>query len=120
MKGARAARRLQHTDSIFFHILSWVVPFAGRTKVHTNVEMEIALKAGARVIGVNNRNLHTFDLDLTTTERVSQIAEDLGVPWIDTGGEGEKERIVLSALSGITGPADVQRWVSCAYAPYIF
>lgn len=75
--------------------------------------MEIALRAGSRVIGVNNRNLHTFELDLTTTERVARVAARLGVPWTagsdDGGNGGERERVVLSALSGITGPADVGR-----------
>jgi hypothetical protein len=48
-------------------------------EVHTDQEMEIALDAGARVIGVNNRNLHTFELDLGTTERVAQVAQKRGI-----------------------------------------
>lgn len=48
-------------------------------EVHTDQEMEIALDAGARVIGVNNRNLHTFELDLATTERVAQVARKRGI-----------------------------------------
>lgn len=43
--------------------------------------MRIALNAGARVVGVNNRNLHTFELDLETTERVALVAADMSVPW---------------------------------------
>ena len=35
-------------------------------------EMRVALDAGARVIGVNNRNLHTFKLDLETTARIAR------------------------------------------------
>jgi len=37
-------------------------------EVHDEAEVERALAAGATVIGVNNRDLHTFDLDLATTE----------------------------------------------------
>lgn len=90
-----------------------IVPrFPFRTKkfkVHTDEEMSIALEAGARVIGVNNRNLHTFELDLDTTERVSRVALKHDVPW-QAGMDGQgKDRIVLSALSGITGPNDVKR-----------
>jgi anthranilate synthase / indole-3-glycerol phosphate synthase / phosphoribosylanthranilate isomerase len=48
-------------------------------EVHTDQEMEIALDVGARVIGVNNRNLHTFELDLGTTERVAQVAHKRGI-----------------------------------------
>lgn len=71
--------------------------------------MRIALSAGARVVGVNNRNLHTFELDLKTTERVARVAIEMGVPWQLPSSGYEKERIILSALSGITGPEDVQR-----------
>jgi hypothetical protein len=50
-------------------------------EVNTLDEMDIALDAGARVIGVNNRNLHTFKLDLGTTERVMESAKRRGVRW---------------------------------------
>jgi anthranilate synthase/indole-3-glycerol phosphate synthase/phosphoribosylanthranilate isomerase len=42
------------------------------------LEMEIALACGAKVIGINNRNLHTFQLDLTTTMRAVEVAKQLG------------------------------------------
>jgi indole-3-glycerol phosphate synthase len=42
-------------------------------EVHTSVEMHRALNAGARIIGVNNRDLQTFQVSLETSERI--IAE---------------------------------------------
>ncbi len=36
-------------------------------EVHTRAELERALNAGAAVIGINNRDLHTFTVDLRTT-----------------------------------------------------
>ncbi len=42
-------------------------------EVHTSIEMRRALNAGARIIGVNNRNLQTFQVSLETSERL--IAE---------------------------------------------
>ncbi len=42
-------------------------------EVHDEQEVEAALEAGARVIGVNNRNLHTFTEDLATTERLAPL-----------------------------------------------
>jgi indole-3-glycerol phosphate synthase len=39
-------------------------------EVHDEGEVERALAAGAQVIGVNNRDLRTFDVDLATTERL--------------------------------------------------
>ncbi|KAK0317479.1 anthranilate synthase / indole-3-glycerol phosphate synthase [Friedmanniomyces endolithicus] len=56
-------------------------------------EMEVAVKLGAMVIGVNNRNLTTFDVDMETTTRLMKM-----VPQ-DT---------ILCALSGISGPQDVK------------
>jgi indole-3-glycerol phosphate synthase len=42
-------------------------------EVHDAVEVEAALAAGARVIGVNNRDLRTFVEDLGTTERLARL-----------------------------------------------
>ncbi|HJM75230.1 MAG TPA: indole-3-glycerol phosphate synthase TrpC [Dehalococcoidia bacterium] len=43
-------------------------------EVHDEAEMEAAAAAGARVIGINNRNLHDFSEDLATTERLAPLA----------------------------------------------
>lgn len=56
-------------------------------------EMRIAVNMGSKVIGVNNRNLVNFEVDLETTSRLMEL-----VP---------KETIVC-ALSGIAGPKDVE------------
>jgi indole-3-glycerol phosphate synthase len=42
-------------------------------EVHNEAELEIALKGGARIIGINNRDLTTFTVDLTTTERLRPL-----------------------------------------------
>ena len=65
-------------------------------EVNSREEMERALKVGSTVIGVNNRDLHSFKVDLETTSGL--------VGMID------KEKIVLCALSGISARKDVKRY----------
>ena len=62
-------------------------------EVNTVQEMEVAVQLGARVVGVNNRNLTSFEVDMETTTRLMNM-----VPK-DT---------ILCALSGISGPEDVK------------
>lgn len=49
-------------------------------EVHDEAELERALDAGARIIGINNRNLKTFKEDLTVTGRlINRIPNDRAV-----------------------------------------
>ncbi|MCK4422788.1 MAG: indole-3-glycerol-phosphate synthase TrpC, partial [Candidatus Omnitrophica bacterium] len=46
-------------------------------EVHTEEDLEKALKTEANIIGINNRNLTTFKVDIETTQRlISQIPKD--------------------------------------------
>jgi len=67
---------------------------AALIEVHTRQELDRALAIHPRIIGVNNRNLHTFEVDLKTTESLR--------PYIPAD-------IVLVAESGIRAPDDVAR-----------
>ncbi|KAG5937493.1 bifunctional tryptophan synthase trp1 [Claviceps sorghi] len=61
-------------------------------EVQTAEEMEIAVKLGSKVIGVNNRNLESFEVDMDTTGRLRKM-----VP----------ENTLICALSGINSHKDV-------------
>eukprot|EP00002_Diphylleia_rotans_P032415 TRINITY_DN6802_c0_g1_i1.p1 TRINITY_DN6802_c0_g1~~TRINITY_DN6802_c0_g1_i1.p1 ORF type:complete len:613 (+),score=133.16 TRINITY_DN6802_c0_g1_i1:3246-5084(+) len=58
-------------------------------------EMHRAIALGSKVIGINNRNLHDFNVDLNTSERLVSLAPS--------------DRIVI-ALSGINNGEDVRRF----------
>lgn len=45
-------------------------------EVHDEGEVQAALAAGARIIGINNRNLKTFKVDLQTSERLLPLLPD--------------------------------------------
>lgn len=45
-------------------------------ETHNEAEMERALRLKSDLLGVNNRNLKTFEMDLTTTERLQPMTPD--------------------------------------------
>lgn len=66
-------------------------------EVHDEEEADRALEAGARVIGVNARNLRTLEVDRSVFERIAP-----GLP----------NRVVKVAESGVRGPHDLIRYAS--------
>ena len=66
-------------------------------EVHDEEQVERALKAGADMIGINNRDLRTFDIDLAMTERLRPLIPD--------------DKVVVSE-SGIMTRADSERVAS--------
>ena len=69
-------------------------------EVHDESELDRALQAGADLIGVNQRDLHTFEVD---TERAVRVADR-----IPAG-------VVAVAESGVRGPEDAERLAAAGY-----
>ncbi len=69
-------------------------------EVHTECEMRMAEEAGAPAIGINNRNLHTFVVDLAVTEQLAAGAPR-GAPLVSESGIHGREDIRRLARSGI-------------------
>lgn len=63
-------------------------------EAHTEEEVRSALAAGARVIGVNNRNLKTFEVDISTSIRLRSLVS------------GD---VLFISESGIKSPQDVAK-----------
>lgn len=72
-------------------------------EVHNADEMERALEVGARLIGINNRDLKTFTVDLATTETLAGRF----------AGTLREKRAILVSESGIFTRHDVERVLAC-------
>ena len=69
-------------------------------EIHDESELAAALKAGADLVGVNNRDLRTFQVDLSVSQRLARLIPD-GVAKVSE--------------SGIRGREDVERAMSWGY-----
>ena len=69
-------------------------------EVHTKEELMIALEIGAKIIGVNNRNLKTFDVSLATTKEIAQYIDRHDVVLISESGIVTTDEAKFVAKSG--------------------
>jgi indole-3-glycerol phosphate synthase len=99
---------LSDAQSKYFHELATGAGMAALVEVHDEAELDRALNAGAELIGVNNRNLKTFKVDLATTERLAARLFSRN-PQHAT----RHTPPLLVAESGIHTRADVQRLAKC-------
>ncbi len=86
-----------------FHELAEAAGLAALVEVHDEAELDRAIAIGAPLIGVNNRNLKTFTVDLATTERLATRLREFRHP----------DETLLVAESGIHTRADVDRLLRC-------
>jgi indole-3-glycerol phosphate synthase len=77
-----------------FHAIAGEIHLDVLLEVHDEAEMETALQTDCTLIGVNNRNLRTFEIDIATTGRLASMMP---------AGR------LLVAESGINSRADIQR-----------
>jgi indole-3-glycerol phosphate synthase len=85
---------LSDGDLTALHALVGELGMAALVEVHNEAELERALRIEPRVVGVNNRDLRTFEVDLETTARLRRHIPD---------------DVVLVSESGVHTRADVER-----------
>jgi indole-3-glycerol phosphate synthase len=73
-------------------------------EVHNEAELERALRLRSRLVGVNNRNLKTFETTLATSERLAPL-----IP---------RDRVMIGE-SGIFGPADLARLAKVGISTFL-
>lgn len=78
-----------------FRVEAEALGMAALVESHTPMELDRALESGATVLGINNRNLHTFETTLAVTEAMG--------PRVASAGR------LLVSESGIRSAADVER-----------
>ena len=79
---------------------TWEAGLAALTEVHNRAELEQALECGADLIGINNRNLDTFAVDLKTTLEMAPLVP-AGFGPVSESGIHSAEDIRLLAQSGV-------------------
>ena len=73
-------------------------------EVHNESELQRALKLRSRMIGINNRDLHSFTTSLETTERLAPMVPE--------------DRMVVGE-SGLFAPADLARLAVCGVTTFL-
>ena len=95
---------LSREEITAYQDLAWRYDMDALVEVHDEAELDVALQAGAAIIGVNNRNLRTFELSLETSERLAALMP---------------ASILKVSESGIHSRADVQRLMACGFRAFL-
>ncbi|HSW50323.1 MAG TPA: indole-3-glycerol phosphate synthase TrpC [Bryobacteraceae bacterium] len=77
---------------------------AALVEVHDDRELELALLSGAQIVGVNNRNLHTFEVTLETSLR---LAEQM------------PQGVLKVSESGIASAGDIRRLRAAGFDAFL-
>jgi indole-3-glycerol phosphate synthase len=69
-------------------------------EVHTEAELEMALRTEARIVGINNRNLATLEVSLETFERLGPVAKAAGLFVVAESGINSREDVLRMEEAG--------------------
>ena len=94
------AAALDRRELVAFHELAGDVGLDVLVEIHDEPELDVALEAGATLIGVNQRDLVTFQVDHERAVRMAAVMPD---------------HVVKVAESGVRGPADAASLRAAGY-----
>jgi indole-3-glycerol phosphate synthase len=95
---------LDESEMRRFRELAATFGMASLVEVHDGEELKIALASGAEIVGVNNRNLNTFEVTLETSLRLIEK-----IP----------ANVIKVSESGIRSRADVQKLCVAGYQAFL-
>jgi indole-3-glycerol phosphate synthase len=98
------AALLDETTLRRFRELAAHFGMAALVEAHDEAELDVALASGARIVGVNNRNLHTFEVTLETSLRLAGKIPD---------------SVIRVSESGIRTAEDVRKLASAGYHAFL-
>jgi len=110
------ARILSHAQLAELTCAGRELGMASLTEVHDRDDLDKAIDAGAEIIGINNRDLDTFSVDINTTCKLAPLVPDDRILVSESGIQNEEDIrflqdtrvqavLVGSALMGSEDPA---------------
>ncbi|NPV05090.1 MAG: indole-3-glycerol phosphate synthase TrpC [Syntrophaceae bacterium] len=85
------ARVLEAGELLDFIGLASELGLAALVEVHDEADLEKALSAGARIVGINNRDLQTFRTDLEVSSRLARRIPEGVTAVSESGIEGRRD-----------------------------
>lgn len=78
--------------------LTWELGMEALVEVHDEAEVQVALDVGANIIGINNRDLKTFQTDLNTTARLTSLVPPDRILVSESGIRSRRDVLFLENL----------------------
>ena len=96
---------LPNTELARLHACARALGLDVLVEVHDGEELDRALEIGARIVGVNNRNLRTLTVDVRASDAlVARMPHD----------------VIAVSESGLRSAADLRRLAACGYKAFLF
>ena len=92
------AELLSTNEMALFYNLAVSLGLDVLTEVHNEEDVEKALTTGANIIGINNRDLHTFKVDLGATQKLARIIPQNKVRVSESGIKSYEDVMFLKSL----------------------